>query len=102
MKHQFLASLGLLTGMIGALSLSPMPVSGQASTTVTKAKPTDPAVKWMPPRMFMGFPDLAGIWNNAVTTPMERLTEQETAARKQLQPDAVRRRLVSDTGPPAG
>jgi hypothetical protein len=33
---------------------------------------------------------------------MERLTDEEIAARKRAQPEAVRRRLVAQTGPPAG
>jgi hypothetical protein len=83
---------------IGGVLILWAPIAGQVNTR--EAGPG--AVSWTAPRTPWGHPDLQGVWNNAVTTPMERLTDEETAARKRAQPDAVRRRLVSETGPPAG
>jgi hypothetical protein len=86
----------LMTGAFAAAQSGPSPA--------TSAGPTDRAATatWTVPRTAWGDPDLQGIWNNAVTTPMERLTDEEVAARKIVQPDAIRRKLVAATGPPAG
>src|SRR5262245_41742726 len=95
--------VGSLIGALAVVVATTVFVAGQGATAKAPApKETAASAKWTPPRTEWGDPDLQGIWNNAVTTPMERLTDEETAARQAVQPDAVRRKLVAATGPPAG
>src|SRR5437870_8428333 len=54
-----------------AALITPLAISGQASTAV---KPTAPAQTktWIAPRTPDGQPDLQGYWTNATYTPLER------------------------------
>src|SRR5437016_13701439 len=54
-----------------AALLTPLAISGQASTAV---KPTAPAQTktWIAPRTPDGQPDLQGFWTNTTYTPLER------------------------------
>ena len=75
--------------LIGILSLAPIPVAGQTSSSAGKTKAAATSKAWTPARTADGHPDLQGIWSNAILTPLERpaelagkatLTEQEAAA----------------------
>jgi hypothetical protein len=70
--------------MIAAF-FSPVPVSGQSLSVISKATPRS-SKNWLPPQTPDGQPDLQGIWINETLTPLERpaefsgkehLTEQE-------------------------
>src|SRR5438105_7867603 len=63
MIHQFFFAAAAL--------LTPLAISGQASTAV---KPTAPAQtkSWIAPRTPDGQPDLQGFWTNTTYTPLER------------------------------
>jgi hypothetical protein len=89
--------------IIVSVLLVPASPAGQGTARpVNTGNENSVASNWSVPRTSWGDPDLQGIWNNAVTTPMERLTDEEAVARKVVQPEAVRRKLVAETGPPAG
>ena len=83
MKIRSLASLGALMAAI-VVGLSQVPAAGQAGGAATA-----PAGKYKVPRTSWGHPDLQGVWNNTVSTPLERpkrfkdkqyLTDEELAA----------------------
>ena len=87
-----------------AVGLLPLPVTpGQGDLDrSTSAEPTT----WAPSRTPWGDPDLQGVWNNTVNTPLERpaalagqefLTEEEVAAREARR-DAERAPRAGDTG----
>jgi hypothetical protein len=63
----FLAPLGILTTLVAAAALKPVPVGGQAPA----AKKT-----WTLSRTSWGDPDLQGKWSYATVTPLERPTTQ--------------------------
>lgn len=68
MTHRRLASTGGLAAVIIAVVwLAPSSVAGQAAATTAPTGSTYTA-----PRTPWGHPDLQGIWNNAVSTPLER------------------------------
>ena len=103
MSHQVLTSRGVLSAVIAAVSLAPVPLAGQTPTAATTAAQT-----WTPPRTPDGQPDLQGMWTNATITPFERpralaekpfLTEQEAAA---LEKQAADRRANADRAPTPG
>lgn len=83
MKIRSLASLGALMAAI-VVGLSQVPAAGQAGGATTA-----PNGKYKVPRTAWGHPDLQGVWNNTVSTPLERpkrfkdkqyLTDEELAA----------------------
>ena len=87
-----------------AVGASPQPaVAGQVDAGRTaSAEPTS----WAASRTPWGDPDLQGVWNNTVNTPLERpdalagqefLTEEEVAAREARR-DAERAPRAGDTG----
>jgi len=68
MTHPLPDSLGVLQGVIVAVSLAMMaPLAAQAPTAVAK-KTSTPRTPW-------GDPDLQGKWNNTTMTPLERPTQ---------------------------
>src|ERR1700676_1625216 len=89
MQRSLIASGGAFALVIGILSLAPIPVAGQTSSSAAKTKTAATTKAWTPARTADGHPDLQGIWSNAILTPLERpdelagkavLTEQEAAA----------------------
>jgi hypothetical protein len=72
MRHRWLVSLGMLTPLIGVVSLARVPVAGQSATTTQNAA----AKKWTVPRTAWGEPDLQGKWSYATVTPLERPVAQ--------------------------
>jgi hypothetical protein len=74
MSNRCLASLGALALVIAFVAV--VPVVGQTSTAPVKTKTTAAAKKsWIPRRTADGHPDLQGVWNYAVITPLERPSE---------------------------
>ena len=67
MTHRRLTSTGALAAVIAVVWLVPSPAAGQAAATPapTGSTYTAPQTPW-------GHPDLQGVWNNAVSTPLER------------------------------
>ena len=74
-------SLTAMLTLVVALALLPGVLDGQSQTDTTN--------NWTPPRTPWGDPDLQGIWNNTVSTPLERpsrfadkefLTDEELAS----------------------
>jgi hypothetical protein len=89
MQRSLIASGGAFALVIGILSLTPIPVAGQTSSSAGKTKSAVTSKAWTPTRTADGHPDLQGLWSNAILTPLERpdelagkavLTEQEAAA----------------------
>jgi hypothetical protein len=70
MSHQCFTSIGALAAVIAVASLVQAPLAGQAPKI--NAPTTAGTTTWTPPRTPDGQPDLQGIWNNTVTTPLER------------------------------
>ena len=77
MKGRYLTAV---LALVAAVSLLPGGIVGQGQTATTN--------DWTPPRTPWGDPDLQGIWNNTVSTPLERpsrfagkqfLTDEELA-----------------------
>ena len=88
--------------LIAVLTLPLPAIAAQDTGRTTSAEPTN----WAPPRTPWGDPDLQGIWNNTVNTPLERpealagqefLTEEEVATREARR-DAERAPRAGDTG----
>jgi len=86
MRRLTFASMSALTTLV-VISLSPVPLAGQAPTSAPKPTPTG-AKASTAPRTPDGRPDLQGIWNFATITPFERpdalagkrvLTEEDIA-----------------------
>jgi hypothetical protein len=80
--------------MIAIVSLTPVPVAGQAPSAAAKTANT-----WTAPRTPDGHPDLQGIWDFRTITPLERpdtlggkqvLSEEELAA---VETEAAQRRI---------
>ena len=77
MKYRYLTAVLIL---VAAVALLPGVIAGQSQSSTTN--------DWTPPRTPWGDPDLQGIWNNTVSTPLERpsrfagkavLTDEELA-----------------------
>jgi hypothetical protein len=77
MKYRYLTAVLIL---VTAVALLPGVTAGQGQTATTN--------DWTPPRTSWGDPDVQGIWNNTVSTPLERpsrfagkrfLTDEELA-----------------------
>jgi hypothetical protein len=100
MTHRCLAVLRVLTCAVAVGSLLTHSVAGQTATP--KATPKPPTTKpWTPPRTANDQPDLQGVWNWALGTPLERpaqmagkafltddeLTQAEQQARDQANVD---------------
>src|ERR1700693_986545 len=88
-RRLLIAFGGALALAIGILSLAPIPVAGQTSSSAGKTKSAVTSKAWTQTRTADGHPDLQGLWSNAILTPLERpdelagkavLTEQEAAA----------------------
>ena len=90
MTQTRVAMLGTVTvglAMLAMLATSSAPLGAQATATANSRG----AVKYSPPRLPDGHPDLAGVWANNNITPLERpkelagrqfLTDQEVATLK--------------------
>ena len=96
MRHRVLASLGILTALIVAVSVVARGQSPTATAKTTAANPPSPArevrasvgevsqkrpqaakaEKWTSPRTAWGEPDLQGVWSYATITPLERPSNQ--------------------------
>ncbi len=87
MRHRLLALTSALAAVIAIAALAPGPsasptllesfvgvaeASGQGGQTPSVATTTAGADTWTLPRTPWGDPDLQGIWNNTVSTPLER------------------------------
>ena len=80
MSQRFLASMGVLAVVMAVLSLSGVPVAGQAPAAAKPAAPakatapakTTAAKPYIVPKTPWGDPDLQGIWNDATSTPLQR------------------------------
>ena len=77
MKYRYLTAVLIL---VAAVALLPGAIAGQSQSSTTN--------DWTPPRTPWGDPDLQGIWNNTVSTPLQRpsrfagkavLTDEELA-----------------------
>jgi hypothetical protein len=86
MRHRWLASLGMVTALVGVVSVVPGASGVQSPPATGKATA---AKKWTAPRTPWGEPDLQGVWSYATVTPLERpdsqagkdvLTAEEVAA----------------------
>src|ERR1700682_1815613 len=92
------ASVGALAASVAVLALALS--TGLAGQTLrTPTPPTKSADPWRTPRTVDGHPDLAGVWNFATRTPLERpaqfagkmfMTEQE-AVEFEKQSEAAQR-----------
>jgi hypothetical protein len=103
MSYQSLASTGALATVITVVLLAAVPVASQPPTAAAKGKAAKP---WTPPRTPDGQPDLEGVWDFRILTPLERpndlaakqvLTDEEAAA---LEKRAAETRV--DAPPPPG
>ena len=91
MSHRRLASTGVLLVVTALVSLTPMPVAAQASSSGPRVSSEGKAGS--PPRTPWGEPDIQGIWDFRTVTPMERpekfagkefLTDAEAVELEQL------------------
>jgi hypothetical protein len=74
MTHRCLAAFRVMACVIVIGFLMPVGVAGQSTTA--KASPKTPTTKpWTPPLTPDGQPDLQGVWNWALGTPLERPPE---------------------------
>lgn len=104
MRHQSRALLGMLAVVVSFVWLAPVPVTGQASSAAAKTAPTG-----TPARTAWGDPDLQGVWDYDVSTPLLRpkelagkefLTEAEAAAfQKALEAGARERDYSANPAP---
>lgn len=86
MRRRFVALLGALAVIVGALSLATVPVAGQSRADT--AKPAAAAKAWTPPKTAWGDPDLQGVFTFSTQTPLERpaaLSGRETFTEAELQ-----------------
>ena len=74
MRNRLSACLCVALAAVGVLCISTSEASAQAAAPAgtSAGKGTGPRTPW-------GHPDLQGIWNNATTTPLERMTADEQA-----------------------
>ena len=76
MSRRRLVYLSVLAVLATVMSLTSMPVAGQASSAGPRAAPgsAKPSADrpWTPPRTPWGEPDLQGLWDYRTITPMER------------------------------
>jgi hypothetical protein len=76
MNHRFLASLCTLTAAAAVAVLSPIQAAGQGGlAAVEKAAASLAPKNWTPPRTPDGQPDIQGLYNNGILTPLERPAE---------------------------
>jgi hypothetical protein len=103
MTHRCLASMGALSTVIAVVLLAAVAVARQPPTAAPRGKAARP---WTPPRTPDGQPDLEGVWDFRILTPLERptdlaakqvLTDEEAAA---LEKRAAATRV--DAPPPPG
>src|SRR5690349_3773657 len=74
MNHRFPASL--VTLMVAAAALLPIPAGAQSGVAaVEKAAASMAPKNWTPPRTPEGQPDIQGLFNNGILTPLERPAE---------------------------
>jgi hypothetical protein len=71
MRQRFLFSVGALAGVIALLSLTPVPIAGQAPAGGAR-NASAAAGRQTPLRTSWGEPDLQGIWSGQTLTPLER------------------------------
>ncbi|MQA31509.1 MAG: hypothetical protein GEU82_17015 [Luteitalea sp.] len=65
MTHRCLASTAAVAGTAAVVWLAAVSVAGQAPATAAGSTYAAPRTPW-------GHPDLQGVWNNGVSTPLER------------------------------
>lgn len=78
---------------------SPLTRASGPSAPGTAAATTAGTTTWMPPRTPDGRPDLQGIWNNTVTTPLERpkaLTGKEAFSEEELATITTKQKRARD------
>ena len=88
MSHRRLALLAALAVVVAAVWLAPVSVAGQAAAAAGST--------YSAPRTPWGHPDLQGIWNNSVSTPLDRplaLAGKATWTDQELAANTTRARL---------